>query len=76
MALLAVLAPLTVTVSRLYRGMHYLSDVIAGMALGAASLAVTYFALHVGVQRLKARRHEPLPAHVARLDLTRSGEPS
>jgi undecaprenyl-diphosphatase len=84
--LLAVLAPLTVATSRLYRGMHYASDVIAGAALGAACLILTYFALRVGVERLKARERN-LPAAVAQLDLTgperpfetgstRSGEPS
>ncbi|NNF62996.1 MAG: phosphatase PAP2 family protein [Acidimicrobiia bacterium] len=37
---LAVFAPLAVAVSRMYRGMHYLTDVTVGALLGAACLAV------------------------------------
>jgi undecaprenyl-diphosphatase len=67
---LAVLIPLNVIVSRLYRGMHYLSDVLAGVALGAATLAVTYLALRVGMRWMESRHADPLPAHVTTLDLT------
>ena len=38
---LAVLVPLCVAFSRLYRGMHYPSDVLAGAALAAAWLWIT-----------------------------------
>lgn len=37
---LAVFAPMTVAASRMYRGMHYLTDVTVGAFLGAACLAV------------------------------------
>lgn len=37
---LACLVPLVVAVSRLYRGMHYPSDVLAGLLNGAAALLV------------------------------------
>lgn len=37
---LAVIVPLIVAVARLYQGMHYLSDVIAGVLLGLVSLMV------------------------------------
>jgi undecaprenyl-diphosphatase len=70
--ILAVLAPLVVAVSRLYRGMHYLTDVLAGAALGAASLVAVLLALHVGMRRLAAMR-PTLPSTVTQLDLTRPG---
>jgi undecaprenyl-diphosphatase len=37
---LAVLLPLVVAASRLYRGMHHLSDVVAGVILGCLALLV------------------------------------
>jgi undecaprenyl-diphosphatase len=70
LGVVAVLVPLNVIASRLYRGMHYLSDVVAGVALGAASLAVTYLALQVGIRWMNSRHEEPLPEHVTTLDLT------
>jgi membrane-associated phospholipid phosphatase len=39
---LAVTAPLIVGASRIYRGVHYLTDVIAGIALGIACVLVAY----------------------------------
>jgi len=38
---LTVAVPVIVGLSRMYRGMHFLSDVIAGMILGAVSVAIT-----------------------------------
>jgi undecaprenyl-diphosphatase len=35
-----VAAPVTVGLARMYRGMHFLTDVVAGVLLGAASVAV------------------------------------
>lgn len=37
---LAIFAPVTVALSRMYRGMHYLTDVTAGAVLGATCLAI------------------------------------
>ena len=37
---LAVLVPLAVAASRMYRGAHYLTDVVAGLALGWVSVVV------------------------------------
>ena len=74
-ACLAVLAPLTVAVSRLYRGMHYLSDVLAGAALGALSLVITLAALRVGVEQLRRRSEPPAPFEATHLDLTEGPRP-
>jgi undecaprenyl-diphosphatase len=38
---LAVVVTLVVAVARMYRGMHYLSDVLVGVVLGAVSVAIT-----------------------------------
>lgn len=38
--LLAVAAPVIVAWARMYQGMHYLTDVVAGMVLGVVSIAV------------------------------------
>ena len=40
---LAVLVPLVVGFSRIYRGAHYLTDVLAGIVLGAVCVLVTYW---------------------------------
>lgn len=47
---LAVIVPLLVAWARLYQGVHFLTDAVAGVALGAASLLIT--------DRVLAR-HEP-----------------
>jgi membrane-associated phospholipid phosphatase len=38
---LAVLVPVIVAMSRMYRGMHFLSDTVAGAVLGCAAVALT-----------------------------------
>ena len=38
-----VAVPVIVGLSRMYQGMHYFTDVVAGAALGATSVAVVYF---------------------------------
>ena len=39
---LAVLAPIIVSMSRMYRGMHYPTDALFGVLLGAASLLIVH----------------------------------
>ena len=42
---LAVLVPLGVAWARVYQGMHFLTDVTAGIVLGAVSLTITHHVL-------------------------------
>jgi membrane-associated phospholipid phosphatase len=53
---LAVVVPVIVVLARLYRGMHFPTDVIAGAALGASWLAVSVRAVRLGAvhHRLRA----------------------
>ena len=50
---------LLIGLSRLYLGVHYLSDVIAGFSLGLAWVALCVVLLHLRL-RLKARRRQTL----------------
>jgi membrane-associated phospholipid phosphatase len=52
---LAVVLPLLVAASRLYRGMHYLSDVLGGILLGGVWLAVTVRGIRLGVAHRRLR---------------------
>lgn len=40
--ILAVVIPTAVALARMYQGMHYLSDVVAGVVLGLVSVGVSY----------------------------------
>jgi len=59
-----------VTWARLYQGMHYLSDVVAGIVLGAVSLFITDRVLRSAVVRLHLEPRPGLgvPAPVDRVD--------
>jgi membrane-associated phospholipid phosphatase len=52
---LAVVLPLLVASSRLYRGMHYLTDVLGGLLLGGAWLAATVRGIRLGVAQRRRR---------------------
>ncbi|WP_084960974.1 phosphatase PAP2 family protein [Thermoactinospora rubra] len=56
------LAPLAVALSRLYRGMHYFSDVLWGVLLGAVCLAVAVRAVLLRRSEPARRRPSPAPA--------------
>ncbi len=49
--IVSVLIPVVVGVSRMYRGMHFLSDVIAGAALGIAAVALSWWMIRRAVAR-------------------------
>jgi membrane-associated phospholipid phosphatase len=65
----AVLLPIVVAASRLYRGMHYPTDVLAGGFLGFAWLRVAMYAMFHGTTTEHARTPEPVAtsAEVPRL---------
>jgi undecaprenyl-diphosphatase len=54
----AFLMPLVVGASRMYRGMHHLSDVVVGLAIGVISLWVTWLVVRNG----PAARNTPVEA--------------
>jgi membrane-associated phospholipid phosphatase len=70
---LAVLVPLVVAASRMYRGMHYLSDVLAGLLLGWLWLLACVRGIRLGVAH-RALRHgdgsgwRPRPGSAVRRD--------
>ncbi len=65
----AIVIPILVAVSRVYRGMHHPLDVVSGALLGVASLAVVHAALRAGTGAIRADdTHGRLPARVTQLD--------
>jgi undecaprenyl-diphosphatase len=64
---LAIVVPIIVGLSRMYRGMHFMSDVVAGMILGVVSVLVTLLILTPAEE--KRRAHALPAAHTADTDL-------
>jgi membrane-associated phospholipid phosphatase len=63
----AVVVTLTVGFARTYRGMHHLTDVVCGAALGVCAIAASVFAVRVVSAVIERRRAEapvPPPAQV------------
>lgn len=60
---IAIVMPLGMIASRLYLGMHYLSDAIAGLALGGVVLAVMWRVVHRTLPPVES------PAHHDRAEL-------
>jgi membrane-associated phospholipid phosphatase len=56
--ILAVVVPIVVATSRVYRGMHNVTDVLCGALLGAGSIAVGYVAVRAGTTVAHERRVE------------------
>jgi undecaprenyl-diphosphatase len=53
----ALLLPTLVGASRMYRGMHHLSDVVVGLVIGIISLWVTWLAVRDGPAARASRTH-------------------
>ncbi len=60
-----VIIPLCVGFSRIYRGMHYFSDVICGALLGGASVIAAVIVLRNAAEREPAGEPDERPADVA-----------
>ena len=67
-SVLAVAVAVIVGLSRLYRGMHHLTDVFAGFALGAVSIAVGWWILTTAWERAG---HDNEPAPISDLEASR-----
>jgi undecaprenyl-diphosphatase len=52
---LAIVAPIIVATSRVYRGMHNVTDVISGVLLGAGCIAVAFVAVRAGLATAERR---------------------
>jgi undecaprenyl-diphosphatase len=70
---IAVAAPLIVGFSRVQRGMHHPIDVVAGIALGVATLLVVRAALARGVAEIDEDFGDSAPPQVRALDVTSGG---
>jgi membrane-associated phospholipid phosphatase len=53
--LVSIALPVVVGLSRMYRGMHFFSDVVAGAALGFAAVALSWWMIHRAVERSETR---------------------
>ena len=61
--IVSVVVPVVVALSRMYRGMHFLSDVIGGAALGLASVALSWWLIHRAVVRNESTDVAPEPSN-------------
>ena len=57
--LFSVLVPLVVALSRMYRGMHFLSDVVAGAALGVAAVVLSWWMIRHAIARTERALEGP-----------------
>ncbi len=63
----SIAIPLIVAWARMYRGMHHLTDVIAGALLGIASVVLSWWMIHRAVVRTEAATLEqPVPERLTR----------
>jgi undecaprenyl-diphosphatase len=60
---IALIVPLLVALSRMLLGMHYLTDVVVGAALGAAAVGVGVFLVHHAVDDLDGQAHPEFETH-------------
>ena len=74
--IVALLAPLIVATSRLYLGVHYVSDLVAGALLGLVSVAAALAVARRGLADTVVGSDEIEPPHTTRLDLTEVEPPA
>jgi membrane-associated phospholipid phosphatase len=67
--ILAIALPVFVGLSRLYRGMHHMTDVLASVVLGAGALAIALLMVRASVASRERRTDETVPE---RLDAPRA----
>ena len=53
---LAIVMPILVATSRMYRGMHNLTDVICGALVGAGCVLVGYVSVRAGTEAARERQ--------------------
>jgi undecaprenyl-diphosphatase len=70
---LAVLLPLMVASSRLYRGMHFPTDVVGGILLGGLWLLATVRGIRLGVAHWALRHGGEAAGHPGRRSAVRHG---
>lgn len=63
------LIPLAMAASRLYLGMHYISDIVAGAILGVVSLVVAVNIAQDGIEETVADTDEVVPEQVRSLEV-------
>ncbi|MET0663084.1 MAG: phosphatase PAP2 family protein [Ilumatobacteraceae bacterium] len=54
---LSVAIPVIVGWARMYRGMHHLTDVLAGVLLGIVSVALSWWMIHRAIERTRSSSH-------------------
>jgi membrane-associated phospholipid phosphatase len=54
---LSVAIPVIVGWARMYRGMHHLTDVLAGVVLGIVSVVVSWWMIHRAIERTRSLSH-------------------
>jgi len=54
---LSVAIPVIVGWARMYRGMHHLTDVLAGVLLGIVSVVVSWWMIHRAIERTRSSSH-------------------
>lgn len=70
LGVVALLVPLIIAISRLYLGVHYLTDILAGALLGITSVSVALAIARRGLADTVAQSDGIEPPHTTSLDLT------
>ena len=65
-----IVIPIAMIASRLYLGMHYISDVIGGVVLGALSLIIALRIARMGLDETTEESSQALPDDLEEFDLT------